>query len=291
MPLYTIDQISKISGLSKLLIRTWENRYNLFSPERTQTNIRLYSNENLVKALNVKLLKEKGYKISKISLLSRDEIIEIVNSMTDNDALFETKQIHALIESGLTFNERLFNQVFEESLENNEIIHVYKNIILPALNKIGFLWLTTNISASQEHFLSQLIKKKIYASIDVLNKNLTSDAECWLLFLPDGEYHEIGLLIAHLILSQNNKRVLNLGPSLPVDSLDVLSTYYSIDKILFFVVTRNSVARLNDTIIYLKSCFKKAQIYCVAHSKEVNIDDQDNVTLINTIEQFQAILI
>ena len=78
---------------------------------------------------------------------------------------------------------------------------------------------------------------------------------------------------------------------MPVDSLDVLSTYYSIDKILFFVVTRNSVARLNDTIIHLKSCFKNAQIYCVAHSKEVNIDDQDNVTLINTIDQFQAILI
>ena len=291
MSLYTIEQISKISGLSKLLIRTWENRYNLFSPERTQTNIRLYSNENLIKALNVKLLKEKGYKISKISLLSRDEIIEIVNSMTDNDSLFETKQIHAFIESGLTFNEHLFNQVFEESLENNEIIHVYKNIILPALNKIGFLWLTTKISPSQEHFLSQLIKKKIYASIDGLNKNLKGDAECWLLFLPESEYHEIGLLIANLILSQNNKRVLNLGPSLPVDSLDVLSTYYSIDKILFFVVTRDSVARLNDTIIQLKSFFKNAQIYCVAHSKEVNIDDQDNVTLINTIEQFQAILI
>ena len=291
MAIYTIDQISKISGLSKLLIRTWENRYNLFSPERTQTNIRLYSNENLIKALNVKLLKEKGYKISKISLLSRDEIIEIVKSMTDNDSLFETKQIHALIESGLTFNECLFNQVFEESLENNEIIHVYKNIILPALNKIGFLWLTTNISPSQEHFLSELIKKKIHTSIDGLNKNLKSDAECWLLFLPDGEYHEIGLLIANLILSQNNKRVLNLGPSLPVDSLDVLSTYYSIDKILFFLVTRHSVARLNDTIIPLKSCFINAQIYCVSHSKEVNIDDQENVTLINTIEQFQALLI
>ena len=69
------------------------------------------------------------------------------------------------------------------------------------------------------------------------------------MFLPEGEYHEIGLLIAHLILCQNNKRVLNLGPSLPIDSLDVLSTYYSIDKILFFAVTRNSVASLNDTII------------------------------------------
>lgn len=291
MSMYTIDQISKISGLSKLLIRTWENRYNLFSPERTETNIRLYSNENLIKALNVKLLKEKGHKISKISLLSRDEISEIVKSMTDNGALFDTKQIHSLIESGLTFNEPLFNQVFEQSIENNEIIHVYQHIILPALNKIGFLWLTTNIAPSQEHFLSELIKKKIHTSIDGLNKNLKSDAECWLLFLPEGEYHEIGLLIAHLILSQNNKRVINLGPSLPIDSLDVLSTYYSIDKILFFAVTRNSVARLDDTIIQLKSCFNNVQINCVAHSKEVNIDDQDNVTLINTIEQFQAIVI
>ena len=108
---YSIDQLSNITGFSKLLIRTWENRYDLFNPKRTNTNIRFYDDESLVKALNVQVLKEQGFKISKIASLNNNEIEELVRSISMNDDMYHLKQLNNVIESGLTFDKALFHQV------------------------------------------------------------------------------------------------------------------------------------------------------------------------------------
>ena len=287
---YSIDQLSNITGFSKLLIRTWENRYNLFNPKRTKTNIRFYDDESLVKALNVQVLKEQGFKISKIASLNNNEIEELVRSISMNDDMYHLKQLNKVIESGLTFDKALFHQVINESLDKYDTLYVYKNILLPALNRIGYLWLTNDILPSQEHFLSELIKQKLYSRIDRENNDDRQEKEVWLLFLPEGEHHEIGLLVANLILSENKKSVIYLGQSVPLKSLEILNDYFTIDKILFFAVANSSINRLEDVISDLNKTFSGTQILPVTRNKNISLKGCKDFKIISTIDEFQLIL-
>ena len=287
---YSIDQLSNISGFSKLLIRTWENRYDLFTPKRTNTNIRFYDDESLVKALNVQVLKEQGFKISKIASLNNNEIEELVRSISMNDDMYHLKQLNKVIESGLTFDKALFHQIINESLDKYDTLYVYKNILLPALNRIGYLWLTNDILPSQEHFLSELIKQKLYSRIDRENNDDRQEKEVWLLFLPEGEHHEIGLLVANLILSENKKSVIYLGQSVPLKSLEILNDYFTIDKILFFAVANSSINRLEDVISDLNKTFSGTQILPVTKNKNISLNGCKDFKIISTIDEFQSIL-
>ena len=287
---YSIDQLSNITGFSKLLIRTWENRYALFNPKRTKTNIRFYDDDSLVKALNVQVLKEQGLKISKIASLNENEIEELVRGISMNDDMYHLKQLNKVIESGLTFDKALFHQVINESLDKYDTLYVYKNILLPALNRIGYLWLTNDILPSQEHFLSELIKQKLYSRIDRENNDDHKDKEVWLLFLPEGEHHEIGLLVANLILSENKKSVIYLGQSVPLKSLEILNDYFTIDKILFFAVANSSINRLEDVISDLNKTFSGTQILPVTRNKNISLKGCKDVKIISTIDEFQSIL-
>ena len=287
---YSIEQLSNITGFSKLLIRTWENRYNLFEPQRTPTNIRFYDDETLVKALNVSILKDKGYKISKIATLTTTDIEDLVRNVTRDDEIYHVKQLNKVIESALTFNKALFHQVINDSLNRYDTLYVYKNILLPALHRIGYLWLTNDILPSQEHFLSELIKQKLYSRIDSVNQDDDRDKEVWLLFLPEGEHHEIGLLVASLILNENNKSVIYLGQSVPLKSLDILKDYFTINKIMFFAIAQSSVNKLDKVVSYLDKTFSGSEILPVARIPNMSLKGFKNVKVISSIDEFHAIL-
>ena len=287
---YSIEQLSNITGFSKLLIRTWENRYNLFEPQRTSTNIRFYDDETLVKALNVSILKDKDYKISKIASLTSTDIEELVRNVTLDDEIYHVKQLNKVIESALTFNKALFHQVINDSLDRYDTLYVYKNILLPALHRIGYLWLTNDILPSQEHFLSELIKQKLYSRIDSVNQDDDHDKEVWLLFLPEGEHHEIGLLVASIILNENNKSVIYLGQSVHLKSLDILKDYFTINKIMFFAIAQSSLNKLEKVISYLDETFSGSEILPVARIQNKSLKGVKNVTVISSIDEFNAIL-
>ena len=74
MSLYSIDQFSQITGLNKILIRTWENRYNFLTPKRSSTNIRTYDDEMLNKGIKYALLVDNGFKISKLVSLNNKDL-------------------------------------------------------------------------------------------------------------------------------------------------------------------------------------------------------------------------
>ena len=53
MQTYSIADLEKLSGIKSHTIRIWEKRYNIVSPERTDTNIRAYNDDQLKKILNI----------------------------------------------------------------------------------------------------------------------------------------------------------------------------------------------------------------------------------------------
>lgn len=219
---FSIKNLEHLSGIKAHTIRIWEKRYNLFEPERTDTNIRLYNLENLQKLLNVTLLYNNGYKISKIALLSPQEINVNVHKLTINKnaddwsiGLFKLAMIN--------FDQRLFTKTFNDLLEQFSFSEVFKNVFVPLMNELGVLWQTNSISPSHEHFITSLVKQKIHAMCEDLQQKSTRRTDRrFVLFLPDNEIHELGLLYLQYEVLSNGFQCVFLGQSVPIESLSNL---------------------------------------------------------------------
>ena len=250
---FSIKNLEHLSGIKAHTIRIWEKRYNLFEPERTDTNIRLYNLENLQKLLNVTLLYNNGYKISKIASFSSQEITENVHKLTINKnaddwsiGLFKLAMIN--------FDQRLFTKTFNDLLEQFSFSEVFKNVFVPLMNELGVLWQTNSISPSHEHFITSLVKQKIHAMCEDLQQQSRRRTDRrFVLFLPDNEIHELGLLYLQYEVLNNGFQCVFLGQSVPIESLNNLVdigepitfiTYFTIeptqDKIKAYLNTFNS---------------------------------------------------
>jgi len=288
---YSIDQFSSITGITKFVLRTWENRYDYLKANRSETNIRIYNDQMIVRALNTNYLLEHGYKISKISKISEIELIKIVDEIKVKQ--IEGKEgyyINQIIISTLEFSTSKFNKVFEEGVLDLGMLDFYKKVILTTLDRIGILWLTNRIAPSQEHFLSENIKQKISTATNIY-LNQENKKETWLLFLPDNEFHEIGLLFARFLLVKNEFKVIYLGSNLPNESLNLVNKKIKIDNILMFSVSNSSLININSTIEYLESNFQSANKYIV--SKEITtkmISKKSNINILNDVNSFINII-
>jgi len=293
MTSYNIDQFSKITNIPKLNLRTWENRYSYLKPLRTETNIRVYSDYLLVRGINTKLLLENGHKISKISKMNDEEIQAAIEQIqfSDNKDIKVSYYLNNFIISAINFDEYKFNRLFIKALNEFDFIVFYKVIILPLLQRVGLLWLTNKMSPSQEHFLSELIKQKLYTLIDRTAVN-NSAKERWLLFLPENEFHEIGLLFAKYILSLKEYNVLYLGDNLPIESLSGVAEKHKVDNILLFLLANYSIKMSEQHLQKLNKIFPQGQIFVVTPNKNIKLPKQKEhrITLIHDLDSFIKLL-
>ena len=217
MQTYSIADLEKLSGIKSHTIRIWEKRYNIVSPERSDTNIRAYNDDQLKKILNISFLINNGLKISKIASLSLDELSSKVISLTSNSASFEA-QINDFVICSLQFDEPLFNKTYNTLREDYSLSFVYENVFIPTLRRIGALWSSGELFPAQEHFLSNLIKQKFYHAIEVAESSLKRNKKAYL-FLPPWEDHDFALLYSNMILKQNGFDVVNVGKTMTFESI------------------------------------------------------------------------
>jgi len=288
---YSIDQFSRITGITKFVLRTWENRYAYLKANRSETNIRIYTDDMIIRALNTNYLLENGYKISKISKMSEIELIKIIDEIKVRQIeAKESYYINQIIISTLEFSTSKFNKLFDEGVLDFGILDFYKKVILTTLDRIGILWLTNRIAPSQEHFLSENIKQKLIVASDIYFKK-ENKKETWLLFLPENEFHEIGLLFARFLLVKNGFNVIYLGSNLPYESLNQVDEKIKIDNTLMFSVSKSSIININSTIEYLESNFQSANKYII--STEITakmITKKSNINILNDVNSFVNII-
>ena len=118
MDFFTIKDLENLSGIKAHTLRIWEQRYGFLKPERTQTNIRYYNNDELKKILNISLLSKNGYKISHISAMSDVEINQAVLSLKDplsKEQKLSNILLQKLIDLDLTGFEKLLNTNLHEA--------------------------------------------------------------------------------------------------------------------------------------------------------------------------------
>lgn len=217
MQTYSIADLEKLSGIKSHTIRIWEKRYNIVSPERTDTNIRAYNDDQLKKILNISFLINNGLKISKIASLSLDELSTKVISLTSSTDSFEA-QINDFVICSLQFDEPLFDKTYNSLRKNHTLSYIYENIFIPTLRRIGALWSSGELFPAQEHFLSNLIKQKFYHAIEEAESTIKRGKKAYL-FLPPWEDHDFALLYSNMVLKENGFDVVNVGKTISFESI------------------------------------------------------------------------
>lgn len=228
---FSIKDLENISGIKAHTIRIWEKRYNILEPMRTDTNIRLYNLENVQKLLNITLLHNHGYKISKISKFSEDKIPQIVNDII-SDKSVKHHAISAFKMAMINFDQTLFFTTYNNLLSEKSFREIFFDVIIPLMNEIGLLWQTDTITPAQEHFISYLIKQKILINTEKLQIiKPTKQDKLFILFLPMNEIHELGLMYLNYEILSMGYKTIYLGESVPIESLIDLKNHF--DNITF----------------------------------------------------------
>ena len=218
----SIKALENLSGIKAHTIRVWEKRYNFLQPQRTATNIRFYLNNDLKKLLNVTALINSGMKISKAAILETDKLNEAIENLQKTDLdTFEKLLVNDLIIATLNFDIIMFEKHYSDYHKKYGFESIVENILYPLLTRIGLLWTVNKMNISQEHFSSQLIKQKLFAAINEIP--ITTSTTKFLLFLPEKQYHEIGLLYAHYLIRKSGIQSVYLGSSVPLSDVKICS--------------------------------------------------------------------
>ncbi|GAB4149905.1 MAG: cobalamin-dependent protein [Ignavibacteriales bacterium] len=218
--LYEIKVVSEKTGLSPLVIRAWENRYSAVKPQRTQSNRRLYSEEDIEK---LKLLKEatkSGFSIGRISNFSTDKIIELINkkeAIKANSANLEDYYLGKSIAAISELNPKKLEKIFHKASVELSQPHFIDKLIVPLIYKIGDMWKSGDLRISHEHFSTSIIKNFLLNIIQ--NSRPQENAPKIIVTTPSGQLHELGALIAASIASFEGWSVVYLGPNLPAEEI------------------------------------------------------------------------
>ena len=234
---FSIRDLENLSGIKAHTIRIWEKRYNLLSPERTDTNIRTYSLSSLQKLLNVTLLYNNGHKISKIAKISDHDIPYVVREIVAKHS-HKSQAINAFKLAMVNFDQTMFFNTYNALLGQNSFREIFKETFVPLLNELGLLWQTDTISPAHEHFISSLIKQKILLNTEKLQHlEPTKKDKVFVAFLPENEIHDIGLLYINYEIILKGYKCIYLGPTIPMENLeDVLKYFDDIYFVSYFTV-------------------------------------------------------
>ena len=218
MNVFTIKDLENLSGIKAHTIRIWEQRYSFLKPQRTETNIRYYSNEELKAILNISLLNKYGFKISHIGRMCNEEIRDKIMTLSDGKAVQE-RIVNELIQEMVDLDMEKFEKILADYISNRGIEKAVIHIIFPFLEKIGILWQTGHINAAQEHLVSNIIRQKLIVGIETTSSHVQIK-KTFLLFLPEGEHHELGLLFMYYILKSRGAGTIYLGANVPLKDVE-----------------------------------------------------------------------
>ena len=219
---FSIKDLENLSGIKAHTIRIWEKRYKLLNPERTQTNIRMYSLLSLQKLLNITLLYENGLKISKIAQLTNEEIPLKVREIIDEKSI-KNNMMNAFKLAMINFDQKLFYNTYNQLVVDLSFREIFKSYFVPLLQELGYLWQTNTISTTHEHFITNLVKQKVYTNTEKVHSlNPVDPNKIFVLFLPENEIHELGILYLNYELNLRGYKSIYLGQSVPIENLEPL---------------------------------------------------------------------
>lgn len=290
---FSIKDLENLSGIKAHTIRIWEKRYNVLEPMRSDTNIRSYDIRNLQKLLNIVLLHNYGYKISKIATLDQLEMNKLANDIISEKSA-KNHAISTFKMAMMNFDQSLFFQTYNQLLNEKTFREVFYTVFIPLMQELGFLWQTETITPAHEHFITYLIKQKLLINtekVQILEPTKTD--KVFVLFLPLNEIHELGLMYLNYEILLNGYQTIYLGESIPISSLMDLKNSFEKITFLSYLTVEPNQEEVNDYINELQANLldnTKHEILLLGRMTEF-IEHKtkfQNIHIFNSIEELTA---
>lgn len=288
MSQYSIKEVEILSGVKAHTLRIWEQRYDFLKPHRTDTNIRYYTDDQLKLLLNISMLNREGIKISKIADMTREqmnqELLRISNTSNQADHLLDQ-----LIQSMLDFSEQRFERTLSNAIMKLGFEDAFNKLIFPFMIRTGVLWATGSVRPVQEHFITNLIRRKISVATDNQFVEPDEKSKKFVLFLPEGETHELLLLFTEYVLRKHNHVVAYVGTSLPYEDIEFINSHFQPDFLVTFITVPMEGDHLISYINSLSHNFPNVDILMGgAQVDQLSASLPENVRHISSTESLLA---
>jgi DNA-binding transcriptional MerR regulator len=288
MALYSIKDLERISGVKAHTIRIWEKRYGIVEPKRTESNIRFYCDTEVKKLMNIAILLQHGYKISKLANLGEQEISRKVQEVSMISGSHDS-QLENLVVAMIEMDEGKFEKILNMSIIKEGFENTVFKLLYPFFEKIGMLWQTGSINPAHEHFITNLVKQKIYVAIDSIPAVNGNESKKFLLFLPEWDLHELGLLVYDYLIKSRGYKVIYLGPSVPEEDVYAVSDYLKPDYFLATFASAVEKEKFETYLQRLATRFPDTTFFITGHQVQgVTCTLPANVTFVKSAVQFTS---
>lgn len=290
MSKYSIKDLEKITGVKAHTIRVWERRYAIIQPERTETNIRYYSDNDLKRLLNIAMLNDAGIKISHLAKLTSIDLETKVMELSRSNKV-EAFAIEKLTMATVNFNEDLFESILSKSLLKQGMEDTITKVLFPFFERIGILWQVGSISPAQEHFISNLIRQKLFSAIDSCSGQRVENAKKIIFYLKEDELHEVSILFYNYIARRNGLRTLYLGQDLPFKDLISAVDDYKPNLIVTSFISPINPESLNKYLMNLSQSLDKVELNVTGlQLKQDEIIVPQNITILDSPDKFKEVI-
>lgn len=284
MGVYSIKDLENFTQIKAHTLRIWEQRYNLLNPERTETNIRLYSDRDLKKILNINLLYNNGLKISKIAKLKEEEIFEMANEILMLPVENEISSVDGMINRIINFDEVGIREELNGLCKSHELELVFSELLIPVLKKVGELWQVDSITVTHEHFFSNIIRDFLITQTNALKSPKKTKATV-VLFLEENEYHELGLLFYNYYLRKRNFKTIYLGQAVPTADLCRIMKEINPDYVFTSLIAKMDEKQFLEFFDGIAQCCSLSKVY--AGGYQLNIFEDlipEGVNVVHSVD-------
>ncbi|HEY5649707.1 MAG TPA: MerR family transcriptional regulator [Nitrospiria bacterium] len=220
MNTFRIKHVSKLTGLSRDVIRMWERRYGFLRPERGSNRYRLYSEEDIALLRYISAQLKEGTAIGELAALGRENLLSRLEKERPTPPP-PSPSLEPSVTGLLKTLEPLDSAGFEQQLNHSTAMIPFEEalwgILLPLQERVGHLWHEDRIGIDVEHFVTKQVQQKIFTAMNQLKTN--ENALRVAVACPPGENHEIGAQSAAYIAKLRGCEVIYLGADVPVASM------------------------------------------------------------------------
>jgi DNA-binding transcriptional MerR regulator len=259
MEQYSIHDLDKLSGIKAHTIRVWERRYKIVSPHRTGTNRRRYGDEDLRRIINISILRRNGFRISEIARFTPSEIEQKV-AFLSKEVFHSDTQIDSIVVSMVDQNEKAISDILVRLMMNRGIEETMETVVLPFLKRIGIMWQTGSTDVGSEHFISNLFRQKLISYIEALSLVPKPKSKRVILFLPENELHEIGLLYFQFLIKKLGHESIYLGQTTPLSAVINVNTKWKADLLVTGLMSGSPDINAEDYLTLLSSTFPEQTV-------------------------------
>lgn len=272
---YTLYDLEKLTGILAATIRVWERRYNIIKPKRTETNRRRYDDDDLRRLINISVLYNSGIKISKIARYTESEIAEKVDFMTRGSSGSD-RQINSLIIAMISYDARAVNEILMRSIMNIGFEETFSSVIFPFLRRVGIMWHTGSANIGAEHFMTNIFRGRLISAIESLPSEKNQQSKRVLMFLPENEFHEMGLLFYSYIIRKMGHEVLYLGQTTPSFALAEVNEKWHAEILFTGTSSDLSVPETGEYLANLSSTFRSQKILVSGSLADTPVIEKSN---------------